>query len=87
MPKEGRPAFFLAPTELISIAEAAKLTPYSAEYLSLLARQGRLPAIKIARNWLTTRKAVLWYLEKQRQKHQNIALQFEQMQKGVAYES
>lgn len=60
---------FLVSGELISIAEAADFTPYSAEYLSLRARTGHLKAIKIARNWLTTRGAVLSYLRKQRQKH------------------
>ncbi len=73
----------LAREDLLSINEAAKLTPYSGEYLSLLARKGRLPATKIARNWLTTRKAVLWYLQIQKIKHQNIAMQLQQMQKGV----
>jgi len=73
----------LSSKDLLSIADAAKLTPYSSDYLSLLARQGRLPAIKIARNWLTTRKAVLSYLEEQQIKHQNMAIQLGQMQKGV----
>ena len=74
---------FLSSTDLLSIAEAAKLTPYSADYLSLLARQGRLPATKIARNWLTTRKAILSYLQEQQVKHQGMATQLQQMQKGV----
>jgi hypothetical protein len=60
---------FIASGELISIAEAAELTPYSAEYLSLRARTGHLKATKIARNWLTTREAVLSYLDTQNQKH------------------
>ena len=49
-------------TDLISLAEAAKLTPYSQEYLSLLARKGRLPALKRGRAWVTTRKDVEEYL-------------------------
>ena len=73
----------LSSTDLLSIGEAAKLTPYSADYLSLLARQGRLPAAKIARNWLTTRKAILSYLQEQQAKHQGMATQLQQMQKGV----
>lgn len=60
---------FLASGDLISIAEAALSTPYSAEYLSLRARTGHLKAMKIARNWLTTREAVLLYSEEQKQKH------------------
>jgi Fic family protein len=42
----------------ISLAQAAEGTPYSQEYLSLLARKGRLEAIKRGRAWLTTRQAV-----------------------------
>lgn len=38
----------------ISLTEAAKLTPYSQEYLSLRARQGKLKASKQGRNWFTT---------------------------------
>ncbi len=45
----------------ISLAQAAEGTPYSQEYLSLLARKGRLEAIKRGRVWLTTRQAVLDY--------------------------
>jgi len=47
--------------ELISLARAAKGSPYSAEYLGLLARKGVLEAVKIGRNWKTTRKAVKEY--------------------------
>jgi hypothetical protein len=39
------------------------LTPYSQDYLSLLARTGRLEAIKRGRNWYTTRQALAAYLE------------------------
>lgn len=60
---------FVISGELISINEAAKYTPYSAEYLSLRARTGHLKALKIARNWLTTKEAVRKYLRVQRQKH------------------
>ncbi len=75
---------FVASGELISIAEAASFTPYSAEYLSLRARTGHLKATKIARNWLTTREAVLSYLTEQEAKHWRLA-QDEQraMQEGV----
>ncbi len=68
---------FVASGELISIAEAASFTPYSAEYLSLRARTGHLKATKIARNWLTTREAVLSYLKGQKAKH------WRQQQMGV----
>ncbi len=57
--------------ELISLAEAAKSTPYSAEYLSLLARKGKLGAVKISRNWMISRDALRRYVEKIKQKHKS----------------
>ncbi len=42
----------------LSLREAAEGTPYSQEYLSLLARTGRLEAIKRGRNWYTTAAAI-----------------------------
>jgi len=50
-----------AENEWISLAKAAEGTPYSQEYLSLLARTGRLEAVKRGRNWVTTRQAVEAY--------------------------
>jgi Fic family protein len=47
----------------ISLQEATKLCDYGIEYLSFLARTGKLQAVKIRRNWMTTREAVLEYLE------------------------
>jgi hypothetical protein len=64
------------PGKLISLTQAATATPYSAEYLSLLARKGRIPAIKISRDWLTTRQAVLLYVNTQRKKHQELLNRF-----------
>ncbi|MEX2010574.1 MAG: hypothetical protein WD874_02100, partial [Parcubacteria group bacterium] len=49
----------------ISMSEAALLTPYSAEYLSLRARKGKLASKKINNNWFTTREAIEAYLKKQ----------------------
>ncbi len=66
----------LASGKLISIAQAARQTPYSPEYLGLLARKGRIEAIKIARDWLTTRQAVLSYIKQQEQKHKRILRAF-----------
>ena len=37
--------------------------PYGQEYVSLLARQGKIDAHKEGRNWVTTKEAVLDYLE------------------------
>lgn len=47
--------------EWIPLREAAELTPYSQEYLSLLARTGRLEAMKHGRVWYTTYKALETY--------------------------
>jgi Fic family protein len=47
--------------EWVPLREAAQGTPYSQEYLSLLARKGRLEAIKRGRIWYTTRRAVAAY--------------------------
>jgi len=42
--------------------------PYGQEYISLLARQGKINAHKEGRNWLTTKKAVKDYMEGRRRK-------------------
>ena len=47
----------------ISLAQAAKGTRYSQEYLSLLARTGKLRSKKMGRNWVTTPAAVAEYVE------------------------
>jgi Fic family protein len=49
--------------EILSLAEASKLTPYTQEYLSLLARKGNLGAFKLRRNWVITKKALEEYLK------------------------
>jgi Fic family protein len=51
-------------TKLLSLAEASKLSPYSQEYLSLLARKGQIAAIKVGRNWQMTQKALEEYQAK-----------------------
>lgn len=58
-----------ASLSLVSISQVASLTPYSAGYLSLLARKGKFSAVKINRDWLTTQQAVLFYVKKQETKH------------------
>ncbi len=52
-------------TDWISLSEAAKFSPYGMEYLSLLARKGRLGAKKINGVWHTTRPILEQYLERQ----------------------
>jgi len=48
----------------ISLKEAANYSSYSQEYLSLRARQRKLKAIKIARNWVTTKEWINEYFKK-----------------------
>ena len=47
----------------ILLRDAAASVPYSQEYLSLLARTGKLEAIKRGRNWYTTLRALEAYME------------------------
>ncbi len=57
----------LAPSSLqreqfLQLAQVSKQTNFSAKYLNLLARQGKLEAHKEGRNWLTSKQAVERYL-------------------------
>jgi len=45
----------------ISLAKATKYCSYSQAYLGKLAKEGKLEAIKIKRNWMTTKEAVEKY--------------------------
>ena len=49
----------------ISLKEATQHCDYSQEYLSLLARKGKLSAIKLNKEWVTTREALEKYIESQ----------------------
>lgn len=48
----------------IPLKEAAQYCEYSQEYLSLLARKGKIAAVKIQRNWMTTKEAIEEYLNR-----------------------
>lgn len=48
--------------EYLPLSVLAKKLPYSQEYLSLLARQGKIDAHKKARNWLATESSIAEYL-------------------------
>ncbi|MEI9966379.1 MAG: hypothetical protein WDN67_01840 [Candidatus Moraniibacteriota bacterium] len=50
-------------TEYLSLWEASKLSPYSQEYLGLLARKKMLKAVKINKRWFTTRDWLAEYVE------------------------
>ncbi len=69
---------FIQSGSLISMQQASTMTPYSSDYLSLLARKGRLKAIKISRDWLTTQDEILNYLKVQETKHQKKLRQLQQ---------
>ncbi len=49
--------------KFLSLTEISKTTPFSAKYLNLLARQGKLEAHKEGRDWLTTKEAIERYLK------------------------
>jgi Fic family protein len=57
--------------EMLTLAEASKITPYSQEYLSLLARKGLLGAYKQGRNWVVSRRELDRYLKSVRKEGPN----------------
>jgi hypothetical protein len=48
----------------ISLKEAAGYSSYSPDYLKLRARQGKLKALKMGRNWFTTKEWLEEYKNK-----------------------
>jgi excisionase family DNA binding protein len=50
--------------KLLTLKEAAKNSPYSQEYLSLLARKGQIAAVKVGRNWKITKNSLEEYTNK-----------------------
>ena len=54
--------------KFMKLAEVAQKTPYSAKYLNLLARQGKLEAHKESRDWFTTKEAVERYMKQRDRK-------------------
>ncbi len=54
-------------TEISDIVKEPDV-PYSQEYISLLARQGKIDAYKEGRNWLTSKKAILNYIHNRERK-------------------
>lgn len=51
-----------AAKKLIPLAEAAEMSGFSQGHLRLLAKQNKIWAIKIGRDWLTTEESVQAYL-------------------------
>ncbi len=58
-------------SELLSLKEAAEISPYSADYLNSLARRGKIKATKIGRDWLIIRSDLFDYLRKQQAVSEN----------------
>jgi len=54
---------FVDDERLISLKEIAEFAPYSQEYLSLRARQGKLDAVKIENMWYSSKRAIKEYLK------------------------
>lgn len=50
-------------SEYMNMADASKDSPYSQEYLSLLARKGRIEAVKLGRNWFVKKEALERYIK------------------------
>ena len=48
--------------EILTLAEASQITPYSQEYLSLIARKGLLGAYKQGRKWVVSKRELDRYL-------------------------
>ncbi len=57
--------------EPISNIVSEEPLPYGMEYISLLARSGKIPAIKEGKTWHTTRRAVLNYALSKKNKNKN----------------
>lgn len=54
--------------DLITLADATKYCSYSQAYLGKLAKEGKLEAVKLKRNWMTTKEAVKRYIKSQKEK-------------------
>ena len=52
-------------SHFLPLSVLAKGTPHSADYWSLLARKGRIDAIKEGKTWMTTTQVIKRYLTEQ----------------------
>jgi len=50
-------------SNFITLKEASKISTYSVDYLNVMARRGVIPAFKIKRNWLVSKKSFLSYVK------------------------
>ena len=51
---------------LLTLSQASEICSLSQDHLRRLAEQGKLKADKIGRNWVTTKEAVVEYLQNRR---------------------
>lgn len=49
--------------KFITLAEAASISPYSQDYLNIMARRGSIPAFKLKRNWMVSRESLMQYVK------------------------
>lgn len=54
--------------KFLLLSEISKNSPFTAKYLNLLVRQGKLEAFKQGRNWLTSKEALQKYLKNRKRK-------------------
>jgi hypothetical protein len=54
--------------EILSLKEASEISPYSADYLGLLARRGRIGAFKKGNKWMITKPELLKYVNEMKSK-------------------
>ena len=47
---------------LVSLKEASEESPYGPQYLALRCQQGAIPALKVGREWRTSRRALKYYV-------------------------
>jgi len=55
---------FVTEERLVPLAEIIEYSPYSQEYLSLRARQGKLDAVKMENVWYTSKRALKEYIKR-----------------------
>ena len=68
---------------LMPITEAAKLTPYTATFIRLYARQGKIDSTKIGRDWLITQEELKRFLKQQAVRHEQALFRLHDTPEGV----
>jgi len=55
-------------TSFITLKEASEISEYSVDYLNVMARRGSIPAFKLKRNWMVSKKEFLKYVNEKKKK-------------------